>query len=283
MVHVTRRGRVSAIVQALRIIGRRVLRVFALALLAYLAIVWFRGEGRSALGLWLGAAVVLFALLLGAYSAYRSWQARRESLWERAVYSPELREKAIRQLHAKLARLTPVTHLTRSEHARVSVLLAELLDAQVNYPAAIATIDAVDLTALSALEVGLVRHTRAVTHLRADDAHGALMGLGKREPTGDNELDQRLNLLEAYARIELGEVSWGLAEAERISLLENVHETVVSEARVVRAAGLDAAGRHEEALVVLTALGRDVLGPLSELGQPRARQLALAALASSEA
>jgi hypothetical protein len=260
-----------------------VLRAFALALLAYLAIVWFRGEGRSALGTWLGAAVVLVALLLFAYSAYRSWQARRESLWERAIYSPQLREKAVRQLGRKLARLTPITHLTRSEHARASVLLAELLDAQGNYQQAIATIDAVELTALSSLEAGLVRHTRAVTHLRADDAQGALSGLGKREPTGDNELDQRLTLLEAYARIELGDVSWGLAEAERISLAQDVHETVVSEARVVRAAGLDASGRREEAMVVLMALGRDVLGPLSELGQPRARALAKAALASSEA
>lgn len=259
------------------------LRALALALLAYLAIVWFRGEGRSAVGMWVGAGVVLFALLLGGYSAYRSYRARRESLWERAIYQPELRPKAVRQLQTKLQQLTPVTHLTRSEHARVSVLLAELLDAQGSYQEAIATIDAVDLTALTPIEVGLVRHTRAVTHLRADDAQGALRGLGKREPTGDTELDQRLTLLEAYARIELGEVEWGLKEAERIVLAPEVHETVVSEARVVRAAGLDASGRREEALVVLMALGRDVLTPLSELGQPRARALARAALEMSAA
>jgi hypothetical protein len=57
----------------------------------------------------------------------------------------------------------------------------------------------------------------------------------------------------------------------------------VAEARVVRAAGLDAAGRREEALVVLMALGRDTLGPLAELGQPRARELAKAALEGSSA
>jgi hypothetical protein len=58
---------------------------------------------------------------------------------------------------------------------------------------------------------------------------------------------------------------------------------VVAEARVVRAAGLDAAGRREEALVVLMALGRDTLTPLAELGQPRARELAKAALEGSSA
>jgi hypothetical protein len=254
-----------------------------LACVVYVAIAWFRAAGRSALGHWIGAACVLLALGLGGFSVWRSQRTRREQLWEKAIYRPELRGRAVGQLEQALGRLVPITHATRSEHARLSVMLAELLDAQGRYEAAIATIDAVELTALSALEVGLVRHTRAVTHLRAGDAAGARRALGRREPTGDTELDQRLLLLEAYARIELGEVDWGLAEAERIILAQGTHESVVAEARVVRAAGLDAAGRREEALVVLMALGRDTLTPLAELGQPRARELAKAALEGSAA
>jgi hypothetical protein len=266
-----------------RVYGLRILRVFALACVVYAAVVGFRAAGRSVLGLSIGSMCVLVALVYGVYAARRAGRTRREQLWERAIYRPELRDRAVAQLEQTLGRLSPVTHANRSERARLSVMLAELLDAQGRYDAAIATIDAVELAALSALEVGLVRHTRAVTHLRASDAAGALRALTKRELSGDIELDQRLLLLEAYARIELGEVDWGLAAAERIILAPGTHESVVAEARVVRAAGLDAAGRREEALVVLMALGRDTLTPLAELGQPRARELAKAALEGSQA
>lgn len=264
----------------MRIIGRSVLRLFALALLVYMAFAWFRREGQSQAGLWLGVLVVVLVLAWVAYSTWRAFKARREAQWERAIYEPALRERAMRQISHAIARKLPVDHRTRSEHARLSVLLAELFDAQNKYSDAMATIDAVDLTPLSALERGLVRHTRAVTHLRASDAHGALSALGKRDSSGDLELDQRLSLLEAYAHIELGEVQRGLAEAEQLVLKDGAHSSVVAEARVVRAAGLDALGRREEALVVLTALGRDTLVPLSEHGQPRARALAKLALES---
>jgi hypothetical protein len=266
-----------------RVYGLRVLRVFALACVVYAAIVGLRAAGYGRLGLAVGFGCVVLALAYSMYEARRAGRVRREQLWERAIYQPELRDRAVVQLEQALGRLTPITHANRSEHARLSVMLSELLDSQARYDAAIATIDAVELTSLSMLEVGLVRHTRAVTHLRAGDAAGALRALTRRELSGDIELDQRLLLLEAYARIELGEVEWGLATAERIILAPGTHESVVAEARVVRAAGLDAAGRREEALVVLMALGRDILAPLAELGQPRARELAKAALEGSSA
>ena len=149
--------------------------------------------------------------------------------------------------------------------------------------AAVAVIDAVALTALTPLESGLVRHTHAVVHLRAGDAAGALRALGARESTGDRELDQRLLLLEIYARVEQGDHAFGQAEAEKLALSDDVHESVAAEARVVWAAALDAAGKREDALVVLMALGRESLAPLAELGQPRARALARAALEGSAA
>lgn len=262
---------------------QRTLRVFALGLLAYFASAWFYKKGHTALGLWLGGGVVLVALAIGVVSALRLVRGRREQRWEMAIFKPELRKSATEQLRRRLARLTPVTHRTRSDHARLSVLLAELLDAQGDYAGAMAVIDAVVLTALTPLEAGLVRHTHAVVHLRAGDAPGALRVLGKRELTGDRELDQRLLLLEIYARIEQGDHAFGQVEAEKLALSEDVHESVAAEARVVWAAALDAAGKREEALVVLMALGRESLAPLAELGQPRARALAKAALEGSAA
>jgi hypothetical protein len=273
----------SAIVARVRTYVQRILRVFALSLLAYFGSAWFSSRGHTQFGLWLGGSVVLLALGIGVVSAVRLVRGRREQSWELAIFKPALRPKAIAQLRRGVAKLTPVTHRTRSDHARLSVLLAELLDAQGDYEAAMAVIDAVVLTTLTPLESGLVRHTHAVVHLRAGDATGARRVLGLRQPTSDRELDQRLFLLELYARVEQGEAALAMQEAEKLALADDVHESVAAEARVVWAAALDAAGKREDALVVLMALGRDSLAPLAELGQPRARGLARAALEGSAA
>jgi hypothetical protein len=187
----------------------------------------------------------------------------------------------IAELEQACRRLLPLTHRTRSEHARLAVLSAELLDAAGEYVRAMAIVDALSLNGLLPLELGLVRHTRAVIHLRASDAQGALAALSAREPCGDRELDERLLLLEAYARIELGDAAAGVAAAKRLLDAEDAHESVLTEARVVWAAALDADGKRDEALVIMRGLGRETLEPLSELGQPRARVLAQAALAAS--
>lgn len=262
---------------------QRLARVAALGLLAYVASAWFYQRGHTVLGLWLGGAVVVLALGIGVFSALRLLRARREHSWETAIFQPNLRTKAVTQLRQRIAKLSPVTHRTRSEHARLSVLLAELLDAGADYEGAMAVIDGVVLTTLTPVEAGLVRHTHAVVHLRAGDAAGAQRVLSQREPAGDKELDQRLFLLELYARIEQGEAALGAREAEKLALSDEVHSSVAAEARVVWAAALDASGQREDALVVLMALGRESLAPLAELGQPRARSLAKAALEGSAA
>jgi hypothetical protein len=257
----------------------RILRVSGLALLAYLAAAWFHSHGQSSLGLGVGVAGLCMALLVLGYGGLRFLRMRQRARWELAIYRPELRAKAIAELEKAGAKLLPLTHRTRSEHARLSVLLAELLDAQGEYARAIAVVAGLELHGLSPLEVGLVRHTRAVIHLRASDAEGALAGLAVREPSGDRELDERLILLEAYARIELGDAPAGVAAARQLIDADDAHESVMAEARVVWAAALDAQGKRDEAIAMMNKLGREALEPLSELGQPRARVLAQAALA----
>jgi hypothetical protein len=258
----------------MRVLGSSLLRVIAIALLAYGAVV----AGDASQLPWLGWAFALLLLLaylifIVVHSQKRAAQ-RREAAWEHAIYDARKRPAAILELTRALQKLTPVRPGSRRAHARLSVLLSELHDAQGEHAAAVRVIDQVPLTALSALDVALVRHTRAVTHLRAGDAPSALTVLAPREPSGDLELDQRLSLLEAYAQVECGEPKRGMQRAEEIAQLEGTDESVRTEARVVRAAGLDALGRREEALVVLAALGRESLLPLSELGQPRVRELA---------
>ncbi len=259
---------------AVRVFGLRVFRIFATAFLAYLAIQWSSARGMPWLGWTVAASLFVAWLAFALFQRKKQVRERREAAWERAIYAPEQRPKAIAELKKALRALEPVKQRTRVEHARLSVLLAELLDAQGECQAAMEAVDRIGLTALPRLDAGLVRHTRAVTHLRASDAQGALKALEGRDLSGDLELDQRLGLLEAYAQIENGLIQQGLAHADLIASSPGVDPTVITEARVVRAAALDALGKQEEALVVLAALGREALRPLAELGHPRVRALA---------
>jgi hypothetical protein len=255
----------------MRALVMRIARVFVVALLASGAILVGSARGVA----WLGwtIAVGLLSALLGS-SLFGARFGSREARWERALFRAEKRPQAIAGVRRALRKLTPVKQRTRSEHTRLSVLLAELLDADGQYEEAAAVVDALPLDALSPLEVALVRHTRAVTHLRGSDASGALRALEGRTPCGDLELDQRLSLLEGYAKLELGDPPLALQRASELEGLPGVEESVVLEARVVRAAALDALGRKEEALVALAALGRESLTPLADLGQPRIKALA---------
>lgn len=258
----------------MRIVGLRFMRVLAVALLAYLSMV-----GANALGLpWLGWT--LATLLFVGYGALTLVESRkraalvRESRWEQAIYDGRKRAQSIAEVSSARAKIKPTQVSRRREYARLSVLLAELLDAEGDFRGAREAIDGVPMSGLPKLDAGLVRHTRAVILLRAGDPVAALGALDNRDETGDQELDQRLELLEAYAQIENGDPRPGLLRAEAMTQREHVDDSVRTEARVVRAAALDALGRREEALVVLAALGRESLQPLSQLGQPRIRALA---------
>ncbi len=252
----------------------RISRVFVVALLASGAIMVCSARDMAWLG-WTIAVGLLSAVLGSNLLGRRFWSREaREARWERALFRAEKRPQAIAGVRAALRKLTPVRQRTRGEHTRLSVLLAELLDAHGQYDEAAAVVDALPLSALSPLEVALVRHTRAVTHLRASDAPGAMRALDGRTPCGDLELDQRLTLLESYAKLELGDPPYALKRATELENTPGVDESVVLEARVVRAAALDALGRKEEALVALAALGRESLAPLADLGQPRVKALA---------
>lgn len=257
----------------MRSLWLRLSRIIVVALLASAAIAWGNAHGLGWIG-WIVASGMLLGVLGARFlQAPFGRGAAREARWEAALYAAPKRGRAIQELRRALGRLEPVKQRTRSEHARLSILLAELLDAERRYDEACDVVDRLSLDALAPLEAALVRHTRAVTHLRNSDAKRALEALTGRPPSGDLELDQRLSLLETYARLELGEAAHALAFAGELEHARGIEESVALEARVVRAAALDALGRREEALVTLTALGRDALEPLAELGQPRVRSL----------
>lgn len=258
----------------MRTLGLRFLRIVTVATLAYLAI----GFGNALGHLWLGysvAGLLFFAYVLSLFLEQRKRAKRvRETRWEQAIFDGSGRAQAIREATRALGRIPANRPRSRRDYATLSILLAELHDAEGDASAAQSVIDAVPSTGLTKLDHGLVRHTQAVIHLRAADAKRAAKALEDREATGDLELDQRLELLAIYAQVEQGEAVQALERAEAITQREDVDDSVLTEARVVRAAALDALARREEALVVLAALGRDSLEPLCKLGQPRVRRLA---------
>lgn len=243
----------------------------------YVALAWSYRYGAP----WVGYAVVGTALLVLGMLAVRGnfvrQKHRRERRWESALHDESTRKRAIRELSAHLAALGPRARATR---ARLSVLLAELHDAEGEYDLAVATVDAASCVGLSALDAGLVLHTRAVVHLRANDVEGALRALVSRAPTGDAELDARLDLLEAYAHSEQGDPERALGLVEAVEGRSGLDPSVKIEARVVRAAALDVQGHSGEARASLATLGRESLLALRALGQPRVQSLARAVLAT---
>ncbi len=263
-------------------IGWRLLRIALVATAAYAAFVWLQPRGLG----WVVLPAALVSTLL--VSGYRWMRVRRagasggrEGRWAEAMLDTAKRPAAVAEVRREVARLEPVREATRSEHARLTVLLAQLLDAGGRNDEGLRLLDGLDFDALGPVDAALVRHGLAVLRLRADDARGALEVLeGRRGKSGEPELDLRLDLLEASARLELGEPERALETATRARRAAGGDEELIVEARVVRAAALDALGNRSDALDVLRSLGADVIEMLSQLGQRRVRELAEAARAA---
>lgn len=259
--------------------ARRVIRVIVVALAAWAGFMLLEPYG-------LGWVVLPVALALTLLVAFGRWwwrrrqggTAHREAAWAEAMVEPARRPKAIAEIRKAVSALEPVTDTTRGEHARLTVLLAQILDADGKNAEGRALVDALELGALGAVDAAVVRHGRAVLALRGADPKGALEALTPRpRKTGEPELDLRLDLLEASARLELGEASAALETATRVRRAAGGDEELMVEARVVRAAALDALGQRDEAVQVVRSLGAETIAMLEKLGQPRVRALAQAA------
>jgi len=254
--------------------AQQVFRAFVLMLLVYTAVAWAVATQASA-PVWGAILLALAGWLALRFRAYLTARARaKESRWDLAVDDPAERPTAIEQARRSLSSITPPAPKNRGDFVRISLTLAELLDADERYTEAVTVADGIALGGLSAIDEGLVRHTQAVTHLRASDTQGAVRALRGRAVSGDRELDERLSLLDAYTDAELGNTDAAMAKLEVIETDETLDPSVAAETRVVRAAVLDACGEHEEALVVLAAVGRANLQPIAQLGLPRVRAMA---------
>ena len=255
--------------------GRRILRIAIVALAAWAGFVLLEPYGYG----WVVLPAALIVTLLMSFG--RVWLLRRrgmapsrEARWAEAVVDRARRPKAIAEVRTARTKAEG----KRAEHARLTVLLAQLLDAQGENTEGRALLEALDTEPLELIDASLVRHGRAALALRAGDAKGALGALrGRPKKTGEPELDLRLDLLEASAKLELGEASEALETATRVRRAAGGDEELIVEARVLRAAALDAMGQRDDALEVVRSLGQETIAMLVELGQPRVRALAEAA------
>ncbi len=243
-------------------------------------VAWVAYELLDAMGyayVLLPAAIAATLVLAGLrWRATRLRRAReaREAKWSAAVLYPPGRAAAIEELEAALATAAV------ADRVRLTVLRAELLDAEGRSDDAERALVALGPDTLDAFDGGVVRHARASLALRRGDADGAAALLRPRPPrTGAEALDNRLALLDAVVDCERGardDAERALETATRIRRTAGQDEALALEARVVRAAALDALGERKDALSVLRSLEPAVVDALATLGSPRVKALAAA-------
>ncbi|MBX3269195.1 MAG: hypothetical protein KF729_02980 [Sandaracinaceae bacterium] len=258
----------------------RVLRVVVVGAAALLAYRWLAPMGLG----WLVLAIA--GLAAAGWLGYVGWRARREraldALADRAavaVLDPPARPGAIRELTAACAR---ARGRRPAEHARLTLVLATLLEADGDAEGALEALAEVGGEGLAPPLRAIVRHARAVAHLSSGDPEAARAALDAgAEPSGDAGVELRIRLLRGVIAAETGDPAEArrVAEEAREEALDD--EDLRVEARVLEAVALDAAGEGAEAVARMRRLGDEMLDVLSVLGLPRVRALATRALAAS--
>jgi hypothetical protein len=251
----------------------RTLRVVFVAGAAWLG---WRLASPSGYG-WLVPVVAGIAVAIWIAIRYlrrsRSEDARADR-WAEALLDPPRRPEAIREITASLP-----SAKDPSEHARLTLVLAELLEADGEPKKAIDAIDAVPKGRLPPRVRAMLAHAKAVASISAGDLDGARSALETANaPCGDASIDARIELLSAVILAEQGEGERALELAEKVRSSAHQDADVKIEARVLKAVALDVLGDRDDALKVMRALGRDMLEVLSVLGLPRVRELSQAAL-----
>jgi hypothetical protein len=250
-----------------------------IAIAAWLAFQWLRPEG-------LGWIVPLVGAL-GAFAwiAYRYVRIRRHRAedaqadrWAEALMDPPLRPTAIRELRERIRELDGSASRRTAHRARLALVLAELLEADGEPHEALAALEPFDVTALPERTAAMVRHARAVASLSAGDLGAAEAELDDATPSGDRGVDLRMLALRGAIAAQRRDGERALEIAEELRLEAANDPDLRTEARVLKALGLDALGDRDEAVKVMRALGEEMLGVLLVLGLPRVKALADLAL-----
>ncbi len=262
----------------------RIGRVAVVAIAAYFAFRWLEPQG-------LGWVVLLVAGVAAAawigWRAYRIRRARAEDAradrWAQALMSPPERPAAVRELREAIAGLDLAKARSRTERAHLTLVLAELLEADGDPAGALEALEALPADALGERLAAVVRHARAVSHLSAGDPAAAREALDEAPGrSGDRQVDLRIRMLRGLILAETGDAEGALEAAEHARDEAGDDADLRTEARLLKAAALDAAGDRPDALRVMAAVGDEMLEVLTVLGLPRIRGLAADALEARE-
>jgi tetratricopeptide (TPR) repeat protein len=259
------------------------LRIARIALIAGAAWAGYAFLSPKGLG-WVVPVVALGLALVWVGYRFVVVRRRRAELaqadrWADALMSPPERPAAVTEIKAALARCDRASAKGAHEHARLSLVLAELLEADGEPAEAIRALAEVKLDALSERMRTLVAHARAVASISAGDAEAAQAALeGVPSRSGDKSIDMRVRLMKGVILAERGEAERALEIAEQARKDASGDSDLVVEARLLKAIALDALGDRADAVKVMRAIGEDVLGVLVVLGLPRVKKLAEAAL-----
>lgn len=253
----------------------RGLRVVLVALAAWLAFQWLEPKG-------LGWVVLVAAgLFVAMWIGYRAALARRRRAeeaqadrWAEALMFPPERPQAVRELEAEIAALDPSAPKQAHRHARLTLVLAELLEADGEPLKALEALDRVDEDAVGERMTAVLGHARAVSWLSAGEPAKARQALDELPgPCGDRAVDLRVRMTRGLIAAEEGDAGEAL-EIARLARDEAGDDADLRlEARLLKAVALDAAGDREDARKVLHAVEDDMLEVLTRLGLPRVRRL----------
>lgn len=261
----------------------RILRVLFIAVAAFLAFKMLEPEGLGWIVL-VAAAAFALAWIAMRYAAIRKRRAQdaEADRWAEALMDPPLRPSAIREIRAAIERLNPTKKRDAHRHARLALVLAELLEADGEPLEALAVLRAVNDSALPERTALMVKHARAVALLSAGDVEGASAVLDELGVSGDRALDLRIRALRGLVLAEKGQGERALEIAEEVRVEAGEDADLRMEARTLKAVALDVLGERADAVRVMRALGEEMLGVLLVLGLPRVRELADAALDDEE-
>jgi hypothetical protein len=259
------------------------LRVFRVAIIALAAFLAFRMLEPDGLG-WVVLVIAgVGSLAWIAWRFMRVRKLRREDAdadrWAEALMDPPLRPSAIRELRAALTEVDPSRKKDAPRHARLTLVLAELLEADGEPTDALEALRAVKDEALPERSATMVRHARAVASLSAGDVEGASKMLDELGGvSGDRGLELRVRALRGLVLAEMGVGERALELAEEVRVEAGSDPDLRIEARVLKAVALDVLGERSDAVKVMRALGEEMLGVLLVLGLPRVKKLADLAL-----
>jgi hypothetical protein len=257
---------------------RRGLRLIAVTLVAMLAYRFLEPRGQ---GFWVLIALVVIGLGWVALRARvlrrRRLEDAREDRWAEALLDaskrPAMREELRRDREALDTRHKP------HAHARLSLLLAELLDADGERSEARRVLAGVDRNRLGGPMLATVLHARASLCVAEGDADAAEALLATLPEELDEVMEARIEVLRGGIALERGDAEAALEIAADVRDRTRDRDVRV-ETQLLKATALDALEDREDALRVMRALDGDTLTALAALGFPRVKPLAEAALAA---